>query len=263
MDFGLQNKVALVAAASEGLGKASALALAKEGAAVAVCSRREQEIRAAAAEIHSATGSTVHPFVCDVSNASDIKRWVDDAAQKFGTIHILVNNAGGPPTGSISSLTDEQWEAGFELTMMSVVRLTRAVLPLMEQQRWGRVITIASFVAKEPLNELLLSSSIRPGILGMTKALSSQYASKGITVNTVCPGYILTKRQDELLRSRAAQQNVSKEEYLREQARLIPAGRLGRPEEIGSVVAFLASEHAGYISGVNVMVDGGLAKAIH
>ena len=160
-------------------------------------------------------------------------------------------------------MTDAQWEQGFQLTLMSMVRCTRAVLPHMIAQSWGRVITITSIAAKQPINELLLSSTFRPGILGLTRVLSSLHAGRNITVNTVCPGFVLTKRQEELSHARAAQRNTTYEVYLKDQATTIPAGRLGRPEEVGNVVAFLASEQASYINGVNLLVDGGLAKGIH
>ncbi|MBI3585829.1 MAG: SDR family oxidoreductase [Ignavibacteriales bacterium] len=263
MDLGLKNKVALVAAASQGLGKASAFALAQEGARLVICSRREKEVRQTAEEISQQTGSKVVPVVADVSKQEDIKKFVGAALKEFGTIHVLVNNAGGPPTGHITSMTDEEWEKGVQLTLMSAVRLSREVLPMMEKQQWGRVITIVSLVAKQPLNELLISSTLRPGILGLMKVLSNQYAQHNITVNTVCPGLILTKRQEELSASRAAEKKMTFEEYLADSAKAIPTGRLGRPEEIGNVIAFLASEQASYINGVNLLVDGGIVKGIY
>ena len=263
MNFGLNNKIAIVAAASQGLGKASAMTLAQEGATVVMCSRRQKEIAEAANEIHETTGASVVPMVIDVSKLEDIRRLVLETKQQFGTVHILVNNAGGPPTGTISSLTDEDWLNGHQLTLMSMVRLTREVLPMMTEQRWGRIITITSIAAKQPINELLLSSAIRPGILGLTKVLANLHAKDNITVNTICPGNILTKRQEELSTSRAKQKNMSLDEYLTETASAIPAGRLGRPEEIGNTVAFLASEQASYINGVNLLVDGSAAKGIH
>jgi len=263
MNLGLQNKTAIVTASSQGLGKASAMALAQEGATVVLCSRREQAISETADEIRQATGATIVPIVADVTKLDDIRRLVKETTQRFGTVHILVNNAGGPPTGTITSLTDEDWWRGHDLTLMSVVRLTREVLPMMIKQQWGRIITIVSVAAKQPINELLLSSAIRPGILGLTKVLANLHAKDQITVNTVCPGHILTKRQEELSISRAAKKNIPMEEYLQEVAHTIPAGRLGRPEELGSTVAFLASEQASYINGVNLLVDGGAAKGIH
>jgi 3-oxoacyl-[acyl-carrier protein] reductase len=263
MNLGLKNRIAIVTAASQGLGKASALALAQEGATVVICSRRQKEITEAANEIQKTTNANVIPLTADVTKPEDIERLVSETKQQFGTVHILVNNAGGPPVGDILTLTDEDWRKGHELTLMSMVRLTRAVLPMMIQQQWGRIITITSIAAKEPIDELLLSSAIRPGILGLTKVLANQYAKKNITVNTVCPGHTLTKRQEELAASRAAAKNISLEQYLKDTAGAIPATRLGRPEEIGSVIAFLASEQASYINGVNVLVDGSAAKGIH
>jgi len=263
MNLGLKNKIALVTAASQGLGKASAMALAREGATTIICSRRKKEITEVAKEIHDLTGAAVISMVADVTKREDITRVVVETKQQFGTVHILVNNAGGPPTGTISSLADEDWTQGHELTLMSMVRFTREILPLMTEQRWGRIITIVSISAKQPINELLLSSAIRPGILGLTKVLSNLHAKDNITVNTICPGSILTQRQEELALSRGAKKNMTMEEYLKEAADSIPAGRLGRPEEIGNTVAFLASEQASYINGVNLLVDGGAAKGIH
>jgi 3-oxoacyl-[acyl-carrier protein] reductase len=263
MNFGLNNKIAIVTAASQGLGKASAMALAQEGATIVICSRRQKEIIETAKEIHKMTGATIVPIVVDVTKLEDIRRLVSETKQQFGTVHVLINNAGGPPTGTISSLTDEDWHKGHELTLMSMVRLTREILPMMIQQKWGRIITITSIAAKQPINELLLSSAIRPGILGLTKVLANLHAKDNITVNTICPGNILTQRQEELSTSRAKQKNMTLDEYLKETASAIPAGRLGKPEEIGNTVAFLASEQASYINGVNLLVDGSAAKGVH
>jgi len=263
MDLGLKDKVALVTASSQGLGKASAMALVAEGAKLVICSRNEKHIQAAADEIRYKAGAAVTPLVADVSRKDDISRVVGAAVKEYGKVDILVNNAGGPPTGHILSLPEEEWERGVQLTLMSVVRLMREVLPFMEKQKWGRIITIVSIAAKQPINELLISSTLRPGILGLSKVLSNQYAKYNITVNTVCPGLILTKRQEELSVSRAAEKGMTFDAYLAESARAIPAERLGQPEEIGSVVAFLASERASYINGVNLLVDGGGARGIH
>jgi 3-oxoacyl-[acyl-carrier protein] reductase len=263
MDLGLKNKVALVAAASHGLGKASAFAFAREGAHVVICSRNEESVKKTAEEIRTATGATVVSVAADVSRKEDIQRFVQTAISEFGTIHVLVNNAGGPPTGHILSMAEEEWSKGIQLTLMSVIRLVREVLPFMEKQHWGRIISIVSIVAKQPINELLISATLRPGILGLSKVLSNQYAKDNITVNTVCPGLVRTKRQEVLSVSRAADKNMTLEEYLADSAKAIPAGRLGSPEEIGNVVAFLASEQASYINGVNLLVDGGAARGIH
>ena len=263
MDLGIRGKVAIVCASSDGLGKASAMALGREGVRLVLCSRREKAIREAAEEISHQTGAETHPVVADVSNPADVARLAAEAKRKFGPVQILVNNAGGPPTGDILHLTDEQWQKAHDLTLMSMVRMTREVLPGMVDLKWGRIVTITSFVAKQPADELILSVSIRPGIHGLTKILSNQYARYNITVNTVCPGNVMTKRQEELAQSRAAGKKQSVEEYLAAQFSAIPVGRFGKPEEVGDVVAFLSSERAAYISGVNLLVDGGLAKGIH
>jgi 3-oxoacyl-[acyl-carrier protein] reductase len=263
MNFGLKNKVALVAAASQGLGKASALALAEEGAHLVICSRKEESVKKTADDIRAKTGAKVIGVRADVSNKQDIQRFVQTAVSEFGTVHVLVNNAGGPPTGQILTLPEEEWEKGVQLTLMSVVRLVREVLPYMEKQQWGRIITIVSIAAKQPINELLISSTLRPGILGLSKVLSNQYAKDNITVNTICPGLVLTRRQEELSVSRAADKKMTTEEYLAESAKAIPAGRLGTAAEIGDVVAFIASQQASYINGVNLLVDGGAARGIN
>jgi 3-oxoacyl-[acyl-carrier protein] reductase len=263
MDLGLKGKVALVAAASEGLGKACALALAEEGAKVVICSRRKKEIQAAADEIRLKTEAEVIPVGADLTMPSDIENFIEAGRKRFGTVHILVNNAGGPPTGSILDLPDEEWEKGFNLTMMSMVRMSRGVLPMMIQQKWGRIITITSYAAKQPINELILSVSMRPGIHGLSRVLSNLYAKYNITINSICPGNILTKRQEELNRKRAEEKNMPLADYLMQVAAQIPAERLGRPDEIGSVAAFLASEKASYINGVNLLVDGGLTKGVY
>ncbi len=262
MDLGLSGKSAIVAASSQGLGKACALALAREGAKVCMFARREREILAAAREIADQTGAEVLGLVADALRAEDTERVVVETKKKFGTVNILVNNVGGPPAGNILNLTDNDWHRGHELMLMSAVRLTRAVLPMMTEQRWGRIITITSFVAKEPMNELLLSAAIRPGLHAVTKILSNLHARDNITVNAVCPGFVLTKRQEELSAARSKERKMSMEEYLNEQSKNIPSGRFGRPEEIGDVVAFLASERASYINGTNILVDGGLTKSV-
>jgi 3-oxoacyl-[acyl-carrier protein] reductase len=263
MDLGIKNKVALVCASSQGLGRAAALSLAKEGVNLAICSRDEKRITETAHEIASETRVNVLPIAADLSHAEDSDNIIEKVIKEYGTIHILVNNAGGPPTGTITSLPDEEWKKGYNLTLMSMIRLTRAVLPMMEKQKWGRVVTIVSITAKQPVDELLISSTLRPGILGVSKVLANQYGKFGITVNTICPGYVLTKRQEELSRSRSAEQKVTMEEYLAESAKNIPLGRLGKPEEIGDVIAFLASERASYINGANLLVDGGQTKGIY
>lgn len=262
MELGIKDRIALVTASSQGLGKAAALSLAREGVNIAICSRNEKSINDTAKEIAKKTGVKVFPIAADVSRREDIERLIASVKKEFGTIHILVNNAGGPPAGNIMSLPDSEWERGYNLTLMSMVRLTRSVLPLMEKQQWGRVVSIVSLTAKQPIDDLLISSTFRPGILGISKILATQYGKFGITVNTISPGFVLTKRQEELSRSRSAEKNMTMDEYLAESAKNIPIGRLGKPEEIGDVIAFLASERASFINGANFLVDGGQAKGI-
>jgi 3-oxoacyl-[acyl-carrier protein] reductase len=262
MDLCLKSKIALVTAASQGLGKAAATSLAQEGAIVVICSRKKKAIERTAKEIHKLTDAEIVPFVADVSRLQDIKKLVSFVKKQFGTIHILVNNAGGPPTGDILTMPEAEWEKGVDLTLKSMIRLSREVLPFMIKQNWGRIITITSISGKQPINDLIISSTLRPGIHGLTKVLSNKFAKENITINTVCPGNTLTNRQKELMIARSAKRKISIAKYLAEVTKDIPAGRLGKPEEIGNVIAFLASERASYINGVNLLVDGGMAKGI-
>ena len=262
MELGLKGKIALVAASSQGLGRAVAETLAAEGASVVVCARDAERLKKTAKEISSATGSDVFAVPADLSRSVDIANLVRSAVKKFGTVHILVNNAGGPPVDPFDRLSDEQWENGVHLTMMSAIRLMRSVLPLMRDQKWGRIITINSLVAKQPIDDLVVSSTLRPGLIGLSKVLSNQYAKDNILINTVCPGFILTNRQKEISAARAAKASISFEEYIGSQAKDIPLGRLGEPNEIASVVAFLASEKASYITGATISVDGGVMKGL-
>jgi len=263
MNLHLQSKIALVTASSKGLGKAAAMSLAKEGATVIICSRDKRQIEKTADEIRNLHHAEVFALVADVSKPDNISRLFEQVRKQFGTLHILVNNAGGPPTGDILTMTDEEWEKGYELTLMSMIRLTREALPLMIAQRWGRIITITSITGKQPVNDLLISSALRPGIHGLSKVLANKHAKENITVNTVCPGFINTERQQELMLQRSASKKISVEEYMANISVDIPAGRMGKLEEVGDVIAFLASENASYINGVNLLVDGGLAKGIH
>jgi 3-oxoacyl-[acyl-carrier protein] reductase len=263
MDLGLRNKVAIVTAASKGLGKATAFALAKEGVRLVICSRNKGDIEATAKEIRQKAKATVVPVVADVAKLNHLKLLVATARKRFGTVHIVVSNAGGPPHGDLLKLSDAEWLQGVELTLLSTVRLLRLVLPMMVKQKWGRFITITSITAKQPIDELIVSSTLRPGILGLTKVVANSFARKNITVNTVCPGFILTDRQKELMQARSQKDNLTMDEYLAKMSATIPAGRLGSPEEVGNVITFLASAPASYVNGVNLLIDGGLAKGIH
>jgi 3-oxoacyl-[acyl-carrier protein] reductase len=264
MNLGLRGRIAIVCASSQGLGRAAATALAREGASLVMCSRDKGRIGEAAAAVQqvAAKGAEVVPIVADMSAAADITRLVKTAARRFGRIDILVSNAGGPPVAAFPDLDDEAWARGSNLTLMSTVRCIRAVLPYMRKQKWGRIVTITSIAARQPINDLVISSSIRPGLLGLTKVLGNQYAADGICINAVAPGFMLTDRQKEIGSSRAASQGITFDEYMKDAARDIPPGRFGRPEELGDVIAFLCSERASYINGTTITVDGGLAKGI-
>jgi 3-oxoacyl-[acyl-carrier protein] reductase len=260
MDLGLKNKIALVTASSKGLGRASALALAREGAQVAICARNEQALRATAVEIGTTTGAEILAIPADVSQMQDIDRLVGAVVDHFGGLHILVTNAGGPPAGYFQEFDDAQWQAAFNLTLMSAVRLIRAAIPHMQRQQWGRIINITSLSVKEPIDNLLLSNSIRPAVHGLAKTLASQLGQSGITVNNVMPGTIHTDRVEQLAQHTADRTGQTVAAALADMGRQSPLGRVGRPEELGALVAFLASEQAGYINGASIPVDGGRIK---
>jgi 3-oxoacyl-[acyl-carrier protein] reductase len=265
MNLKLSGKVAVVCAASQGLGKAAALGFAREGAHVVMCARDRKRLVRAANDIRSTTrrkGQQIIPIVADVSKAVDIGRLVGATVKRFKRVDILVSNAGGPPALPFQELDDAQWEKGVSLTLMSTIRLIREVLPYMQKQRWGRIITITSLTAKQPSNDLIISSTLRPGILGLSKVLSNLHARDGITVNCVAPGYIMTARQEELSRARAGNRGLSFDQYVEEASKDIPAGRFGHPSELADVIVFLASEKASYISGATISVDGGLVKGL-
>ncbi len=263
MDLGLKNKVAIVAAASKGLGRAAALELAREGARVAICSRKEAEIVQAADDLRRETGAEIMPLTADVTRAEDVERVVAKTVETWGTVDILVNNAGGPPAGHFMDFDDESWLKAFELTLLSVVRFCRAVIPHMQKQGGGRIINITSTSVKQPIDELHLSNSVRPGVIGLAKSLSLQLARDGITVNNVCPGKILTQRTYDVAELRAKREGIPVEEIVGSLGAAIPMGRLGQPEELGALVAFLASERAGYITGTTIQVDGGIIKGLY
>lgn len=257
MDLGIKDRVALVTASSKGLGRASALALAQEGVKVAICARGGDSLKTTAYDIAAATGQEVLAIPADMTQARDIERVVKDTVNHYGALHILVTNAGGPPAGYFMDFDDGVWQSAFNLTMLSAVRLIRAAVPHMKQARWGRIINITSMSVKEPLDNLVLSNSIRAGVHGLAKTLSNQLGEYGITVNNVMPGTIHTDRIEQLAATTAKQTGQSLSQIIAERGKAIPLGRVGQPEEFGEVVAFLASERARYITGVSLPVDGG------
>ena len=262
MDLGLRGKVALVAAASRGLGKATAQAFANEGARVVIAARGEATLVEAAQEIRRATKSDVLGVRADLSIAEEIESLVSTAQDAFGTIDILVNNAGGPKAGTFADVDDADWMGAVNLNLMSAIRLTRLVLPGMRRQKWGRIVNITSMSVKQPLPGLILSNVARSGVVAMAKTLAHQVAAEGITVNNICPGYFLTDRVRDLAQSTAENQLKTPEEVLAQWEEAIPARRLGKPAELASLIVFLASEQAAYITGATIQVDGGWIQSL-
>lgn len=262
MDLGLRGRVAIVAAASKGLGKAVAEGLAREGAEVAICARTPSDLETTARHIQEVSGQQVFWQSVDVGDTSAVAEFVNKVDGRFGRVDICVTNTGGPPSKLFAATTDEDWRTWTEQLLMSVVYFAKAVLPRMQKQNWGRFLTITSYSVKQPVEGLLLSNSLRAGVTGIVRTLANEYAAGGITVNNVCPGYTHTDRLDELAGMMGARTGASAEEVFAGWKKLIPAGRLGTPEEFASVVAFLASERASYINGVSLAVDGGTTRSL-
>ncbi|GGK27639.1 short-chain dehydrogenase [Caldalkalibacillus thermarum] len=261
MDLHYDGKVVLVTAASKGLGKASAMALAREGARVIISSRSQEALAKAAEEIEQQTGQKVLTIPADVSKPEDVKRLFDEVKKVSDQLFGLVCNAGGPPAGSFLSFTDDDWQRAFETNLLSVVRLVRASVPLMEANG-GRIVAIASSSVKVPIPGLILSNTMRAGVQGLMKTLSIELAEKGILVNTVCPGRIATDRLRALDESRAQREGKTLEEVQQESLKDIPLKRYGEPHEFGQLVAYLLSPANTYLTGSTYMVDGGMVKAL-
>ncbi len=262
MDLGIKDKVAIVGASSKGLGKAVALGLAREGVKLTLCARGKGDLDKTADEIASETGADVLAIECDVSKTADINKVVDETVKKYKRIDILVNNAGGPPTGTFLDFSLEDWQKAIELNLFSTITFSRAALPFMKEQRWGRIINITSVAVKQPIDGLILSNTARAGVIGLAKTLSNEFGPYNITVNNVCPGRILTDRITHLAGEKAKREGTSVEDALTAMETDVPLRRIGKPEELASLVVFLASEKASYITGTTIQVDGGLTKGI-
>ena len=262
MDLGLKNKVALVAAASRGLGRAVAEELAAEGALLLLCSRSEEAINKAAKEIAQTTGAKVLALAADVSEAADVAKLTQFGAERLGRIDILVTNAGGPPAGQFENLSQDQWEAATRLTLFSAVELVRQVLPGMKERRWGRILNITSIAVKQPVDNLILSNSLRAAVTGFARTLANEVAPFGVTVNNIMPGYTRTERVEELAQMMAEKQAITPAETVARWEKEIPMRRLGEPREFAALAAFLVSERASYITGTSIPVDGGWIKAL-
>jgi 3-oxoacyl-[acyl-carrier protein] reductase len=262
MDLGLQDKIALVTAASKGLGKAVALRLAQEGAHVTICARGEEPLARAAAEIEEQTRCQVLAIQADVSDTATAEKLVQATTERFGRLDILVTNAGGPPPGQFLDLTPEDWETSIRLTLMSAVRLCYAAIPVMKEQGEGSILAMTSITVKQPLPNLVLSNSLRLSIIGLIKTLADELAPFGIRVNGICPGWTHTDRVEQLLRDRAVRKLTTTEEEAAKIAIDIPMGRMGTPEEFAKAAAFLVSPAASYITGVSLLVDGGMYRGV-
>jgi 3-oxoacyl-[acyl-carrier protein] reductase len=262
MDLGLEGKVAIVAASSRGLGKACAAELAQQGATVVICARDPAQLQATADEIHAATGAEVLALQVDLTERDQIAHLADETLRRFGRIDVLVTNNGGPPAGYFDDFDDESWRAAHDLTLLSAVRLIRAVLPAMRVEGSGRIVNITSVSVKQPLDNLLLSNVYRAGVVALAKTLSAQVAEDGITINNVAPGYTRTDRVMELAEERAEREGRSVDDVLSGITQEYPMGRMGKPEELAALVAFLASEQASYITGTTIQVDGGYVRSL-
>ncbi len=262
MDLGLKGKIAFVAAASKGLGRAVAEEFAAEGASLIMCARNAETLNLVAEQIAETSGVTVLPVIADVSNAEDVANAVQSGIEKFGRIDILVTNAGGPPAGRFEDLSREMWEAATRLTLNSVLELTRAVLPGMKQRQWGRILNITSITVKQPVDNLMLSNSLRAAVTGFARTLANEVATDGVTVNNILPGYTRTERMEELARAASAREGISEAEASAKWEEEIPMKRLGEPREFAALAAFLVSERASYITGTSIPVDGGWIRSL-
>lgn len=263
MDTGLRGKTVLITASSKGIGKAVAELFAAEGCSVAISSRSKENLLATSKEIKNKFNVEPLWSVCDLNKSKDIETTFRAVVDQFGSIDIIVNNCGGPSPGLFQQLEEEDWNEAYEQVLLSTVRFSKLVLPEMMRKNWGRIINLTSISVKQPVDNLILSNSLRAGVTGFAKSLSNEVGRFNITVNTVAPGMTLTRRLYELAVVEAKEKGKSHEEILVDMAKRIPMNRLGRPEEIASVVVFLASRQAGYVNGVTIQVDGGYIKSVY
>jgi 3-oxoacyl-[acyl-carrier protein] reductase len=262
MDLGLEGRGVIVAASSEGIGRATAEAFAREGAQVAMCARTEKTLRDAAEKIRSETGAEVYAEPLDVTDAAAVQRFTETVAKQFGRIDVCVTNAGGPPAKNFLSVSLDEWHKAMEMNFMSVVHFARSVIPHMQRHRWGRIVTITSVTVKQPVDALVMSNAVRAGVVGLVKSLSNEFGKDGITVNNVAPGYTATERLKELAGVRGLAEGTSPEKIYEQWAAAAPLNRLGQPGEIANVIVWLASQKAAFITGQTVLADGGIYRGL-
>jgi 3-oxoacyl-[acyl-carrier protein] reductase len=262
METGLKGRVAVVAASSQGIGRAIALALSAEGAHLALCARRQEALDAVGTEALTRFGVEIFAQALDVADDAAVRRFVEAAHSKFGRVDICVPNAGGPPAKPFLATTMDEWERAWQLNLRSTVSFSQAVLPHMQQRKWGRIITLTSYTVKQPVPELVLSNTIRAGAMGLVRSLAGQFGRDGITVNNVGPGFTSTDRSRSLLETRAKNQGVGVDVVQATLEKEIPVGRMATPEEVAAMFVFLASEAAASITGQTFLVDGGSYKGL-
>ncbi|HZD76184.1 MAG TPA: SDR family oxidoreductase [Acidobacteriaceae bacterium] len=262
METGLRNRVAIVAASSQGIGRATALALAAEGAHLALCARKRDALEQVAEEARRVHGVSVHTDTFDVADDLRVRSFVEAVHRQFGRIDICVTNAGGPPAKPFLETAMAEWDSAYQLNLRSIVSFAQAVLPYMQRQRWGRIVTITSVAVKQPVPELVLSNAVRAGALGLVRSLATQFGPDNITINNVGPGYTATARMKDLAETRARTAGSSVAEYETRITQEIPLRRLAQPEEIADAIVWLASERASYVTGQTVLVDGGVYRGL-
>ena len=262
MDLGLKNRVALIAASSQGLGLATAEAFAAEGCRVAMCARNQQTLQAAADKIRKQHNAEVFAEPFDVSDSAAVERFVAAVAGEFGSVDICVTNAGGPPAKGFLATTLDDWQRAIELNFLSTVYFAREVIPHMQRNHWGRIITITSITTKQPVADLVLSNAVRAAVVGLVKSLANEFGKDGILVNNVGPGFTATDRLKELAKARSAASGKNEQEIFDAWAADAPLKRLGEPRELAETVVWLASERASYVTGQTVLVDGGMYKGL-
>ncbi len=262
MDLGIKGRVAVVAASSRGLGRAVAEALAAEGAKLALCARDEKVLQETASAIQDRWRTEVVHQPLDVTSETDVKAFIAETRRRLGEVSICVTNAGGPPPGNFAAFSAQDWRDAFELNFMSTLFFISQVLGGMRAQRWGRVVTITSTAVKQPIDGLILSNGIRSSVVGLMKSLANEYGPENVLFNNVCPGRFDTARLRNNAAKQAEAEGVTVEEIARRSAQRIPLRRVGDPTEFGAVVAFLCSEKASYITGANVLVDGGIVNGV-